>query len=35
VPLGSTVYFKTLTLATKRKGELEVEQLIPMAFVPR
>ncbi len=34
VPLGSTVYFQTLTLATKRKGELEVEQLSPVAFVP-
>ncbi len=34
VPLGSTVYFQTLTLATKRKGQLEVEQLCPVAFVP-
>lgn len=34
VPLGSTVYFQTLTLATKKKGELEVEQLSPVAFVP-
>ncbi len=34
VPLGSTVYFQTLTLATKRKGELDVEQLCPVAFVP-
>jgi len=34
VPLGSTLYFQTLTLATKRKGELEVEQLSPVAFVP-
>ena len=34
VPLGSTVYFQTLTRATKRKGELEVEQLSPVAFVP-
>lgn len=34
VPLGSTVYFQTLTLATKRKGELDVEQLAPVAFVP-
>ncbi|HYA87315.1 MAG TPA: protein-L-isoaspartate(D-aspartate) O-methyltransferase [Nitrospirota bacterium] len=34
VPLGSTVYFQTLTLATKRKGELDVEQLYPVAFVP-
>ena len=34
VPLGSTVYFQTLTLATKRKGELDVEQICPVAFVP-
>jgi protein-L-isoaspartate(D-aspartate) O-methyltransferase len=34
VPLGSTLYFQTLTLATKRKGELNVEQLSPVAFVP-
>lgn len=34
VPLGSTVYFQTLTLATKRKGVLDVEQLSPVAFVP-
>lgn len=34
VPLGSTVYYQTLTLATKRKGELEVEQLSPVTFVP-
>jgi len=34
VPLGSTVYFQTLILATKRNGELDVEQLCPVAFVP-
>ena len=34
VPLGSTVYYQMLTLATKRQGELEVEQLSPVAFVP-
>jgi protein-L-isoaspartate(D-aspartate) O-methyltransferase len=34
VPLGSTVYFQTLTLATKRKEELDVEQVCPVAFVP-
>ncbi len=34
VPLGSTVYFQTLTLATKRKGELDVLQMSPVAFVP-
>jgi protein-L-isoaspartate(D-aspartate) O-methyltransferase len=34
VPLGSTVYFQTLTLATKRRGQLDVEQISPVAFVP-
>ena len=34
VPLGSTIYFQTLTLATKRKGELDVVQICPVAFVP-
>jgi protein-L-isoaspartate(D-aspartate) O-methyltransferase len=34
VPLGSTVYFQALTLATKRGGELDVEQISPVAFVP-
>jgi protein-L-isoaspartate(D-aspartate) O-methyltransferase len=34
VPLGSTVYYQTLILATKRKGQLDVEQLDPVAFVP-
>jgi protein-L-isoaspartate(D-aspartate) O-methyltransferase len=34
VPLGSTVYFQTLTLATKRSNELEAEQMSPVAFVP-
>ncbi len=34
VPLGSTVYFQTLTLATKRNNELDVEQVCPVAFVP-
>ncbi len=34
VPLGSTTYFQTLTLATKRKGELDVVQICPVAFVP-
>ncbi len=34
VPLGSTVYFQTLTLVTKRKGAINVEQLGPVAFVP-
>jgi protein-L-isoaspartate(D-aspartate) O-methyltransferase len=34
IPLGSTVYFQTLTLATKKKGELELQQLTSVAFVP-
>ena len=34
VPLGSTVYFQMLTLATKTKGELELEQMGSAAFVP-
>lgn len=34
IPLGSTVFFQTLTLVTKSKGELDAEQLIPVAFVP-
>jgi protein-L-isoaspartate(D-aspartate) O-methyltransferase len=35
LPLGSTVYSQTLTLVTKRKsGELDVQQLDPVAFVP-
>jgi protein-L-isoaspartate(D-aspartate) O-methyltransferase len=34
VPLGSTVYFQTLTLATKIKGELTLEQMGAVRFVP-
>jgi protein-L-isoaspartate(D-aspartate) O-methyltransferase len=35
IPLGSTVFYQTLTLVTKKKGgELAVEQLGPVAFVP-
>ena len=34
IPLGSTVYYQTLTLATKKKGELFLDQLTPVAFVP-
>jgi protein-L-isoaspartate(D-aspartate) O-methyltransferase len=35
LPLGSTVFFQTLTLVTKKKGgELDVRQLDPVAFVP-
>lgn len=34
IPLGSTVYYQTLTLVTKKKGDLDVEQMGPVAFVP-
>ncbi len=34
IPLGSTLYFQTLTLVTKKRGELEVEQMGGVAFVP-
>jgi|OpeIllAssembly_1097287.scaffolds.fasta_scaffold21613_1 protein-L-isoaspartate(D-aspartate) O-methyltransferase len=34
IPLGSTVYFQMLTLATKTKGELEIRQMGSVAFVP-
>jgi protein-L-isoaspartate(D-aspartate) O-methyltransferase len=34
IPLGSTVYYQTLTLVTKKKGDLDVEQMVPVAFVP-
>jgi protein-L-isoaspartate(D-aspartate) O-methyltransferase len=34
VPLGSTVYFQTLTLAKKIKAELTLEQMGAVRFVP-
>lgn len=34
IPIGSTVYYQTLTLLTKRGGELEVKQMGGVAFVP-
>ncbi|GAB4389888.1 MAG: protein-L-isoaspartate(D-aspartate) O-methyltransferase [Thermodesulfovibrionales bacterium] len=34
IPLGSTVYFQTLTLAEKKGGELRLVQMGPVAFVP-
>lgn len=34
IPLGSTLYFQTLTLALKKKGELDIEQMGGVAFVP-
>ncbi len=34
IPLGSTLYLQTLTLARKVKGELKLTQMGPVAFVP-
>lgn len=34
IPLGSTVYYQTLTLATKKKGVIDLEQITSVAFVP-
>lgn len=34
LPLGSTVYYQMLTLLTKKKGDLDVEQMGSVAFVP-
>jgi protein-L-isoaspartate(D-aspartate) O-methyltransferase len=34
IPLGSTLYYQTLTLVTKKGGELEVRQMGGVAFVP-
>ena len=34
IPLGSTVYYQTLTLVTKKGAELEVQQMGGVAFVP-
>lgn len=34
LPLGSTFYYQTLTLLTKKGGELKTEQLGGVAFVP-
>ncbi len=34
VPLGNTFFYQTLTLLTKKKGEPEVIQMGPVAFVP-
>lgn len=34
IPLGSTVYYQTLTLGTKKKGALGLEQITSVAFVP-
>jgi protein-L-isoaspartate(D-aspartate) O-methyltransferase len=34
IPLGSTIYYQTLTLVTKVKGKLEVDQITGVRFVP-
>lgn len=34
LPLGSTLYYQTLTLATKKKGDIELLQMGPVSFVP-
>ncbi|MBI4824564.1 MAG: protein-L-isoaspartate(D-aspartate) O-methyltransferase [Nitrospirae bacterium] len=34
VPLGSTLYYQTLTLVTKKKAEIELTQMGPVSFVP-
>jgi protein-L-isoaspartate(D-aspartate) O-methyltransferase len=34
IPLGSTTYFQTLTLLTKRQGKPDIQHLTGVAFVP-
>ena len=34
LPLGSTLYFQTLTLITKKKGKPKVKQILDVNFVP-
>jgi protein-L-isoaspartate(D-aspartate) O-methyltransferase len=34
LPLGSTTYFQTLTLLTKKNGQIETQKLLGVAFVP-
>ena len=34
IPLGSTVYSQTLILATKKKGELNLQEITSVRFVP-
>lgn len=34
IPLGSTIYYQILTVVTKKKGEIFLEQMGPVAFVP-
>ena len=34
IPLGSTHYFQTLTLITKKEGKPKVRQILDVSFVP-
>ncbi len=34
VPLGETHSFQTLTLATKRNGRIDLQEIVPVSFVP-
>jgi protein-L-isoaspartate(D-aspartate) O-methyltransferase len=34
LPLGSTTYFKNLTLLTRKNGKTEIQHLLGVAFVP-
>ena len=34
IPLGSTTYFQTLTLLTKKMGKTDIQHLLGVAFVP-
>lgn len=34
IPLGSTLYFQTLTLITKKSGKLKVKHILGVRFVP-
>lgn len=34
IPLGSTTYFQTLTLLTKKMGKSDIQHLLGVAFVP-
>ena len=34
LPLGSTTYFQTLTLLTKKNGKTDVQHLLSVSFVP-
>jgi protein-L-isoaspartate(D-aspartate) O-methyltransferase len=34
LPLGSTVYYQVMTLASKQKGDLDIVQMGSVAFVP-